>query len=316
MRADRLIGILLELDRKKKVSASKLAKKFEVSVRTIYRDIDVLSKEFPVVAETGPDGGYSLMPGYKLPPLPFSRKESAALTLMGRIANQNLGLMESKTFHRAYRKLISWIQSAGGISEKDISDKLLIDIEPWQTPPKVSGIVEKLKQAMADQKTVSFRYQKPNRKIEPQKMNPYGLCYRSGFIYLVGFSLKRNEIRVFRTDRFTRLKVTDEKFTPDPDFDLETFWTRDFPEEYETKGKPVTIIIDQSVSAEIKKTKWGGGNIRKLKNGKLELTFRTFDMNRLVSFVLRFGPKAELIEPENIRKKIAKELKEALKKYN
>ncbi len=105
MRADRLLGILLTLDDKKKVTAQALADRFEVSVRTIYRDIDALSGDFPVRAGAGPDGGYSLMPGYRLPPLPFSKKDVLALTLMGSVAGQKLGLIEGEDFKNAFRKL-------------------------------------------------------------------------------------------------------------------------------------------------------------------------------------------------------------------
>ena len=315
MRADRLIGILFKLDKRKKVTARELAGKFEVSVRTIYRDIDILSLEFPLRAEAGPEGGYSLMPGYKLPPLPFSRKDALALTLMGSVAAQKLGLIEGKSFNNAYRKLLARLREISGGEMNDLSDRILIDIEPWKSPPGIPRVMKKIKTALAENKIIAFEYKKAAGKIESQEVNPYGLCYRSGFFYLVGFSRKRNCIRIFRTDRFSKLVVTDETFKQDPKFNLNKFWTKELPEDYEKKGKEVKIIFDKSVASDIKKTKWGAGKTRELKDGKLELTFKTFDTKRLVSFVLSFGSKAELIEPAHIRRRIFSEARAIQRTY-
>lgn len=315
MRADRLIGILFKLDEKKKVTARELAGKFEVSVRTIYRDIDVLSLEFPIRGEAGPEGGYSLMPGYKLPPLPFSRKDALALTLMGGVVAQKLGLIESKTFNNAYRKLLARLRESSVGEVENLSDRILIDVEPWKTVPKIPRVLETIREALSENKIIAFRYEKPGRKVEVQKVNPYGLCYRSGFWYLVGFSLKRKAIRLFRTDRFSNLVVTDETFIPDPKFSLKRFWTKQLPKEYEERGFEVKIVFDKSVANDVKKTKWGAGKTRELKDGRLELTFRTFDTKRLLSFVLSFGSKAELIEPISIRQKIVNILDDLIKVY-
>ena len=307
MRADRLLGILMTLDENRNVPARELAEKFEVTVRTIYRDISVIPRDFPIRSAAGPNGGYSLMPGYRLPPLPFSKKDVLALTLMGSVAGQKLGLIEGENFKKAFQKLFASLPRLFSDNVTSIADKILIDIEPWKILPQVPRVLEKIKEAMATQKTITFQYAKSGQKFEPQKVDPYGLCYRSGFWYLVGFSHKRKDIRLFRTDRFKKLTITDEELKQDPKFNLEKFWTEKLPKEYKEKGTEVKIIFDKSVANEIKKTKWGIGKIRRLKNGKLELTFKTFDMNRLISFVLSFGSKAELIEPEYIRKKLLKE---------
>lgn len=307
MRADRLIGILLKLDEREKVTARELAEQFEVSVRTIYRDIDVLSLEYPIRAEAGPDGGFSLMPNYDLPLLPFSRKDILALTLMGSVVAEKIGLIESNTFNNAYRKLLAHLQANNVGSPDNISDRILIDIEPWQSPPEVPEILDEIKKALLENIIITFQYEKSGGKIEPQKVSPYGLCYRSGFWYLVGFSHKRNAIRLFRTDRFSKTTLTQVKFQQDPKFNLKKFWTKELPKEYANKGREVKIVFDKSLANDIKKTKWGAGKTRKLKNGKLELTFKTFDTKRLVSFVLSFGSKAELIEPEYIHKDLLKE---------
>jgi len=309
MRADRLLGILMTLDENRKVTARELAEKFEVNIRTIYRDISVIPRDFPIRAEDGPNGGYSLMPGYRLPPLPFSKKDILALTLMGSVAGQKLGLIEGENFKKAFQKLFASLPNLFSENAKSIANKILIDVEPWKIPPKVPRVLEKITEALTADKTITFQYAKSGQKFEPQKVDPYGLCYRSGFWYLVGCSHKRKAIRLFRTDRFSKLTITDEEFKQDSKFNLEKFWTEKLPKEYADKGSEVKIVFDKSVANDIKKTKWGAGKTRKLKNGKLELTFKTFDMRRLISFVLSFGSKAELIAPTHLRNKLTNEIR-------
>jgi len=315
MRADRLIGILLFLDRKRKVTAHELAEEFEVSVRTIYRDINTLLLDFPIRAEAGPDGGYSFMEGYKLPNLPFSKKEVAALTLMGSVAGQKIGLIEGKVFKEAFSKLLANLSRAYKNEVGKISDRVLIDIEPWKPPPKTPEVLASIKGAFEENLVLEFSYQKGKGKTEKQLVEPYGLCFRSGFWYLVGYSRKRGEYRLYRTDRISSLKVTGETFERDPSFDLRRFWDDDLPKQYRDRGSEVRIEFDPSVANEIRKTAWGAGRVRTLESGWIELTFRTFDLDRLVSFVLSFGPRARLIEPRSLKGKIKRSLREALKNY-
>jgi len=315
MRADRLIGIILSLDRKKKVTAQELAEKFEVSVRTIYRDLNALFIDFPIRAEAGPDGGYSFMEGYKLPSLPFSKKEVAALTLMGSVAGQNIGLIEGKVFRDAFSKLLAGLPRAYKEEAGKLYDQVLIDIEPWKTPPKTPEVVDSIKEAFENGHVLEFSYRKGKGKSEKQIVDPYGLCFRSGFWYLVGYSRKRGEYRLYRTDRFSKLKVLDESFERDPAFDLKRFWEDELPKQYRERGSEVRIEFDPSVANEIRKTAWGAGKVRTLESGWIELTFRTFDLDRLVSFVFSFGPRARLIEPRSLKGKIKRSLREALKNY-
>lgn len=316
MRADRLLGILLMLDKKGKVTAPELAGEFEASVRTIYRDIEVLSLHFPIHAESGPDGGFTLMPGYKLPNIAFlSRKDVMALHLMGSVAGQKLGLIPGKDFKGAYLKLYSHLNKMYAQEDRRISERIVIDVEPWNTPPKVPRVIASLRAACDSDLVVAFDYEKRGGKTENQEVDPYGLCFRSGFWYLVGLSLKRKDYRLFRTDRISKIKVTGKKFSRNPKFSLDRFWNEEFPRQYREKGFPVRILFDKSVANDVKSKKWGGGEPKTLPDGRLELSFKTFDLRGMVSFVLSFGPKAELVEPGELRERIKTELRETIGRY-
>lgn len=316
MRADRLLGILLILDKKGKVTAPELAKVFEGSVRTIYRDIEVLSLHFPILAESGPDGGFTLMPGYKLPNIAFlNRKDVMALHLMGSVVGQKLGLIPGKDFKGAYLKLYSHLNKMYAQEDRRLSERIIIDIEPWNTPPKVPGIITSVRKACDNDLGITFDYEKRTGQTEKQEVEPYGLCFRSGFWYLVGFSPNKKDYRLFRTDRIVKLKVTTGKFQRDPKFNLDRFWNEEFPRQYQEKGFPVRILFDKSVANDIRSKKWGGGVAKTLPDGRLELSFKTFDMRGLTSFVLSFGPKAELIEPPRLREQVKNGLREAIERY-
>jgi len=313
MRADRLLGILLALDRKKKVTAQQLAEKFEVSVRTIYRDIDVLSLDYPIQAENGPDGGYSLLESFKLPKLPFKKEEVAALTLMGSVTGKKLGLIEGKVFQEAYSKLLSSLHGEG--ESRTLSERILIDIEPWSSPPKRPEVLEALKAAILEDSVLEFDYTKEKGKGLACQIEPYGCTYRSGYWYLVGYDRAKKGYRVYRTDRVSGLRVLAEKFTRDSEFNLEKFWNEEMPRQYRERGEEVRIAFDPSVGDEIKKKVWGSGETRQLEDGRVELTFRTFDIPRLISFVLSFGPRAELLEPIRLRETISAALGASMGKY-
>lgn len=316
MRADRLLGILLMLDKKGKVTAPELAKEFEVSVRTIYRDFDALTPFFPIVAESGPEGGFTLMPGYKLPNIAFlSRKDVMALHLMGSVAGQKLGLIPGKDFKGAYLKLYSHLNKMYDQEDRRLSERIIIDIEPWNVPPKVPKVIASIKNACDNDLVVVFDYEKRGGKTEKQEVDPYGLCFRSGFWYLVGFSIKRKDYRLFRTDRISKIKVSDGKFQRDPKFSLDRFWNEELPRQYREKGFQVKILFDKSVANDVKSKKWGGGEAKTLPDGRLELSFKTFDLRGLTSFVLSFGANAELVAPLSLREQVKNRLREALERY-
>jgi len=314
MRADRLLGILLALEKKKKVTAGELAREFEVSVRTIYRDIEALS-EFPIYAERGPEGGFSLMEGYRLRNLPLSRKEVAALTLMGSVAGEKLGLIEGKAFNQAFQKLLSHFPGEYRAQAGRFSELVLIDLEPWQPEPEVPGTAETINRALNESRVLEFAYRRRSRPPEEKEVEPYGLCYRGKFWYLVGFCRERKDFRLYRTDRISDLAMTRRSFARKADFDLRKFWNEELPRQYRTRGVLARIAFDPAIAPEIKKAPWACGELEELPDGRLEVRFRTFDRERLAGFVLGFGDRAELLEPEDVRTRIRDTLRSALKKY-
>lgn len=315
LRADRLLGILLTLEKKKKVTARELAEEFEVSIRTIYRDILTLSGDFHIQVDRGQNGGYSLIEGYRFPRLPFSKKEVTALHLMGSVLGQKLGLIEGKVFNQAFKKLLSGFPREYRADSDRHSELVLIDLEPWQPKPEVPGTAETIKRGMDESRILEFTYRKISGRPEKKEVEPYGICYRGKFWYLVGFCRKWEDYRLYRTDRIYDIRITRKTFTRNPSFNLREYWEKDLPEKYRQSGKQVRIAFDPSLGPEIRKTSWPCGDLKILPDGRLELIFRTFDLERLASFVLSFGSRAELLEPVSLREEILDRLRAALEKY-
>ncbi len=314
MRADRLLGILLALEKKKRVTAEELAREFEVSVRTIYRDIEALS-DFPIYADRGPGGGFSLMEGYRLRNLPLSKKEAAALTVMGSMASEKMGLVEGKVFKQAFQKLLSHFPPECRAEADRFSELVLIDLEPWQSEPEVPGTAETINRALNEGRVLEFTYHRRSRRPEAKEVEPYGLCYRGKFWYLVGYCRERKDYRLYRTDRIRDLAMARKSFARKKDFDLKRFWNEELPRQYRTTGTLVRIAFDPAVAPEIEKAPWACGELKTLPGGRLEVSFRTYDRDRLAGFVLGFGPKAELLEPEDVRARVRSDLSSALEQY-
>ena len=314
MRADRLLGILLTLEKKKRVTAAELAREFEVSVRTIYRDIDALS-DFPIYADRGPGGGFSLMEGYRLRDLPLSKKEAAALTVMGSMASEKMGLVEGRIFKRAFQKLLSHFPPECRVEAGRFSEQVLVELEPWQPEPEVPAAAETVNRALNESRVLEFTYRRRSRRPEFGEVEPHGLCYRGKSWYLAGFCREQKNFRLYRLDRIRDLTVGRKSFARREDFDLRKFWNQELPRHYRVRGVPVRIAFDPALAPEIEKAPWARGEPGTLPDGRLEVRFRAFDRERLAGFVLGFGDRAELLEPEDVRKRIKTALLSALKRY-
>src|SRR5690606_5291563 len=212
-RFDRIIAILIQLQSKKIIKAQDMADRFQVSLRTIYRDIRTLeSSGVPILSEPGV--GYSIMEGYRLPPIMFTREEAgsfvAAEKLMQKFTDRSLG-----TYHRsAMYKIKSvlrgrekdWINALESQISVDPSEQLFND-----RIPDALGI---LLESIAGKKQVFLQYRSleadnpRNRNIEP-----VGLFHKNNFWYVLGYCHYRNDYRQFRTDRMLQVQRTEIGFT-------------------------------------------------------------------------------------------------------
>lgn len=284
MKIDRLLGILTVLLRQEKATAPDLAEKFEVSRRTITRDIDALCQAgIPIVTEQGRGGGISIAPGYKLDRRLFTKEELQAI-LSGVRGLDSVSASPQGTGLRD--KLSSVEETAGG-------GPLLIDLASHYK----SSLTEKialLKSAIAQNRLVSFRYY--YEKGESQRtVEPYYAVFWWGEWYLFCWCLKRRDFRLFKLSRLWELSVKDESFMP-----------RDIPAEqldpdrtWKTNYR-LEALFDPGVKYRLIE-EYGPDCFRVQEDGRLFLSVDFTFYGNMLSWVLSFGDAAEVLAPEQLR---------------
>jgi Predicted transcriptional regulator len=222
MRADRLISILMLLQLEGKKTAAELARRLEVSERTIYRDMDALSLSgVPVYADSGAGGGFALPPNYKSPMDGLTTPEIQALFLYAAE-----GSMDQLGIGAALRSALLKLMQALPVQSREdaawIQQRIHFDPDSWQQGEKALPYFAAAQEAIWQQCTVEISY----RSREGTEMNltvkPYGLVAKAGIWFLI--SEGASGIHAYRLSRIQALSVTEERFERPEHFDLQAFW--------------------------------------------------------------------------------------------
>ncbi len=305
-RFDRIVAILIQLQSKKVVKAQELAKRFQVSLRTIYRDIRTLeSCGVPVLGEAGL--GYTIMEGYRLPPIMFTREEAgsfiAAEKLMQNFTDKSLGSHHESAMYK--------VKSVLRGKEKDwisaLESQVVIDPAQVLFNKNVPNALEVLFESIAEKKQVFLCYSSL-REDDPteREIEPVGIFNENNYWYVLGYCHKRTDYRQFRTDRILTIRRTQKKFTL-VHGNLDEYRYRP-SESAKTK---VRILVNKSIARYIRGSSTRYGFVSEQKQGrKVEMTFMSRDIeNEFPRWYLMFGDYAEILEPPRLRDRVLTLLK-------
>lgn len=208
-RLSRLTAILTQLQTKRLTTATSLADKFNVSVRTIYRDIRALEQAgVPVLTEEGK--GYTLMEGYKIPPVMFSESQANALILAEQLVLKN----KDTSFIKDYTEAIDKVKAVLRHSEKEKAN-LLADrtrFEQNVNRARNSNNISQVQHALTNFYLVQIDYTNENNKTTRRTIEPFALISTTENWLLIAWCRLRNEFRYFRLDRITKMEILAEKF--------------------------------------------------------------------------------------------------------
>ncbi|TDQ28526.1 helix-turn-helix transcriptional regulator [Tenacibaculum caenipelagi] len=310
-RFDRIIAILIQLQSKRIVKAQELADRFEVSLRTIYRDIRTLEASgVPIISEAGV--GYSIMEGYRLPPVMFTKEEVgsfvAAEKLMQKFVDKSLGnyyesaMMKLKSVLRGREK--DWISALESQILVDPTNKLFNDSLP--------NALETLFESIAEKRQVFLKYQALNSETPSERfVEPVGIYHESGFWYVLAFCHLRNDYRQFRTDRMLAIKSTQHNFTRDH------ITLDEYRDQYQNVPKTkIVISVDKSVVRYINNSKRQYGFVsEKVKGNQVEMTFMTpYVEHGFSRWYIVFSDYAKILEPESLKLQVQDILEKAIAK--
>ncbi len=317
MRAERLLSILMMLQRGHGVTAGELANRVGVSVRTIFRDIDALSgMGVPVYTEAGRGGGIRLIEGYTSDLTGLSSGEAEALALVASPAA--VGVRELDTPARtALDKLAAAVPSMHQLRAQHARGRLLFDTKPWFRSLATSPYLDQLRTSIWKNECIEISYRRSTGEQKEYRVEPYALVVKVDTWYLIGrvtSNPRSREMRVFRISRLLGLKVAGEIFERDGAFDLQKYW-RTWCENFE-RNPPNHYTVELAITAKGRErllSNFGhwfkprlealGDAYRGRKHVKLD--FEREDLALRVLFDL--ADDAHIVSPPALRKKLRKQ---------
>lgn len=212
MKVDRLVSIIMTLLDKKRIGARELADMFEVSFRTIYRDIDAISMAgIPIRSISGVGGGFEIMPEYKIDKNIFSTADLSAI-LMG-LSNLS-SIVPGDELINVLAKIRSLIP-AGRAKDIEIkTNQICIDLSAWSGNQNTRPYLHMMKAALENHKLLSFEYIAHHGNKTVRTVEPYQLVLKSSRWYFYGYCRSRNDYRLFRLSRMSNLRMEQETFIP------------------------------------------------------------------------------------------------------
>lgn len=227
MRADRLLTLMVMLQNHQRMTAGELAERLGVSVRTIQRDVDVLSSAgVPVYTERGRGGGLRLHGGFTTRLTALSPEEAEALALVS-VPSALADLHVGRELGSAVEKIAAAIPAVHQLRARHARHRLMFDTMPWfheGSPDAAVERLEVLRRAVWSDTVCRLDYQRGDGARKRYRVEAYALVSKVDLWYFVGRT--GNGMRVFRLSRIHRLEVADERFSRDPHFDLPRFWQR------------------------------------------------------------------------------------------
>lgn len=212
MKIDRLVSIIMILLDKRRVGARELANIFEVSTRTIYRDIDAINMAgIPIHSTSGVGGGFEIMPEYKIDQKFFSADDLSVL-LMG--LSSLSGMVRGKEIVHALAKVKSFIPTEKAKEIELKVNQISIDLNQWAGNRNIQSYLEIIKSALQENRLLLFEYIAHHGDKTVRKAEPYQLVLKGSHWYLQGYCHMRSDFRLFRISRMSNLKILDEVFTP------------------------------------------------------------------------------------------------------
>ncbi|WMW80900.1 YafY family protein [Undibacterium cyanobacteriorum] len=250
MRASRLLSILILLQLQGRVRAQALADEFEVSLRSIYRDIDELSAAgIPIQSERGPNGGFQLMEGYRQTVGNFEYQEAEALCLIGLPGPaMALGMQQAAT--HAKRKVQSLLPPSLRQQSDAMAKMFHLDVSDWYQSQTPLPELPKLARALVERRQLAIRYESWTA-VRSWTLEGLGLVLKAGTWYLVarGSSQKGKpaKVRTFKVANINTLEILEQRYTPPEEFDLALYWDDAMQTfERQLRGKIATIELDQA----------------------------------------------------------------------
>jgi predicted DNA-binding transcriptional regulator YafY len=308
-RIDRLTAILIQMQSKRVIKAEEIADRFEISLRTVYRDVKALMEAgVPIGSEAGK--GYFIVDGYHLPPVMFTQEEGSAMLFAGKLVEK----MTDKSIRKAFESSLLKIKAVLNDAEKDHLENLQAHVEVLRTPqpeqPFPNHFLTSIQKAAVDKDVLRIEYSSSSAdEVTLREVEPLGLFYYSNAWHLIGWCRLRSGYRDFRTDRIKTLKSTGVKFDPRNLLSLQEYLATLVQGNREMEK--VVLVFDKTYARYVGNSKYTYGFVSEEDlDTKVRMTFLTGHIKPLCRWLLMFGNCVTIEQPEKAKEIIVTLLEE------
>lgn len=307
---DRVTAILTQLQSKPIVRAQDLAEKFDVSIRTIYRDVKTLENAgIPIVGEAG--NGYSLMDGYKLPPIMFTKEEVlsfiTAEKLMQKFSHQSLG----SHYQAAMEKVRSVLRNSDKNLIQNIEKQIDVFSFHADSGDSLKNVIPIILESIAEKTQLNIRYKTVDGRVDNRTIETVGMFFEFNFWYIMAYCTLRKDFRQFRIDRILEISKTQNPFLQ------EYGQVNDYRKKSNENKVKAKLLVDKKIMSHLVNSKkyYGLTEEVETENG-VELTFETEWINDgFPRWLVTFADYATVLEPESLRTRLKELLVKMTEKH-
>lgn len=307
----RLIGILVELNNREWISASEIADKFSVSLRSVYRDVSELQNMgFEIIGTTGTTGGYRLARKlFFTQERDFDIYNNVKAELLVRIGRSTI---ESNVTDD---RLISGMSLTETVYS--LKDKLIFDVSDWYWKDSIDSFSTALSRAIQNQRILLLNYkERGSDENQCDRVKPYGMAWKAGSWYLICELLKSGKITRIRTNRILNITETNEKFNYPEAFDINKWWKQELLEFGRGNTEVVLKVRGNTAIQEWLKMEGKPDTVKELDNGILTVKYYVDKWNWLIPTILNYGDCVLVQKPAELRDTIIKMVKTMLCQYD
>lgn len=306
-RLDRLTAILIQLQSKKVVRAKEIADRFDISLRTVYRDIRALENAgVPIGAEAGL--GYFLVDGYHLPPVMFSKEEAGALFLSAKLA-EGFADQKTKEFHQS---ALFKIQAILRSTEKDFLESLSTSVKVFDfypIPERNHNHLLGIQQALSEQRKLNISYTSNTKNENTSRViHPIGLCFYGAAWHLIAYCELRKNYRDFRSDRISHFEASPDLFDKSAHISMNEYFENHLAQE---DLERIILRFSSDIRTKIGEQKYYMGFVEeKILDDQLEIHFLSpkAHFDSFARWILGFGKDIISIQPATLHQMTKKHI--------
>jgi predicted DNA-binding transcriptional regulator YafY len=298
-RIDRVTAILIQLQSRKIVKAQDIAERFDISLRTVYRDIRTLEEAgIPLIGEAGV--GYTMMDGYRLPPVMFTKEEATAFLTAEKMVEK----LTDPSTQESYKSAMYKVRAVLRTSEKNYLEDIEEHIQVHETSflPKnrhESHNLQDILKSVAEKNVLNIEYfANHTQEGTSRNIEPIGIYFSGTYWHLIAYCQMRQDYRNFRIDRISNINITTLSFQKEHQ-SLKSYLSQISTEE---KLHTIVIKIEKSAVKFMGDEKYYRGFVsQKIVDDKVEMTFLTSSVMGFARWFLFLGDMAEIISPDILR---------------